>query len=413
MGCDLDAKELTRFIGALRAAFSERRVKGLLAEYAGQLGCRAVAVLGQDVYACPPLDHSWTGSISEGCHKLPGGSELEGLCRYFDTGRQEYLLWGRVNRGGVTVGELILSRGGQDFSTWEEILVEYGCALCAGLEQEGLRSAGAHRLLCSAYEGREPAEESLPRLPERGRAVVLRLEAGRGPAEGSRFLGYLIHREFGSRLCFAFAQPDGPLLAFAGEPGGEAVPGELAALLEQNGRGCTVGVSEVYPRGELCAALEEARHAASIGALLADGKKVYHYGSLGIYRLFSYPDNGWPINRMLAAMTRELNRFHPEKRAVLADTIAAFVENNFSYTKTGDQLYTHPNTIRYRVQILEKLWRYDLTNEEDKLLFRVLGKLLPLWMRYMEQLGVDIYADAPGQEPAGKIDGDKKYPVGG
>ena len=67
---------------------------------------------------------------------------------------------------------------------------------------------------------------------------------------------------------------------------------------------------------------------------------------------------------------------------VLTATLTCLVQNNFNYAKTAEKMYTHPNTIRYRISLLEDLWDTDLSKEDDRLLFGVLGKLLPLWKRY-------------------------------
>ena len=69
--------------------------------------------------------------------------------------------------------------------------------------------------------------------------------------------------------------------------------------------------------------------------------------------------------------------------------VRTFVKNNFSYQKTADELFTHVNTVRYRIHQLEELWNVDLSSTEGRLLFSVLSKLLPLWMQefYNQQSG--------------------------
>lgn len=64
-------------------------------------------------------------------------------------------------------------------------------------------------------------------------------------------------------------------------------------------------------------------------------------------------------------------------------------KTNFSYQKTADELFTHVNTVRYRIHQLEELWNVDLSSTEGRLLFSVLSKLLPLWMQefYNQQSG--------------------------
>ena len=84
-----------------------------------------------------------------------------------------------------------------------------------------------------------------------------------------------------------------------------------------------------------------------------------------------------------------LNVLDNEKKDILTLTVRTFVKNNFSYQKTADELFTHVNTVRYRIHQLEELWNVDLSSTEGRLLFSVLSKLLPLWMQefYNQQSG--------------------------
>ena len=90
---------------------------------------------------------------------------------------------------------------------------------------------------------------------------------------------------------------------------------------------------------------------------------------------------GIPVNRILEQMTDKLMEYPKEKRDALSDTMCCFVQNHFNYQKTADAMYAHVNTIRYRISLMENLWGCDLQREEDRLLFEVVSRLLPLWMK--------------------------------
>lgn len=94
---------------------------------------------------------------------------------------------------------------------------------------------------------------------------------------------------------------------------------------------------------------------------------------------------------MLGEMDVMLNDLDNEKKDVLTLTVRTFVKNNFSYQKTADELFTHVNTVRYRIHQLEELWNADLSSTEGRLLFSVLAKLLPLWMQ-------EFYNPKPDEE---------------
>ena len=96
------------------------------------------------------------------------------------------------------------------------------------------------------------------------------------------------------------------------------------------------------------------------------GERICYYHDLGIYRLLNYPENSWPINQMLGEMDELLNQMDEEKRDVLAMTIRTFVKCRFHYQKTADKLYTHVNTIRYRIKLIEDLWDVDLSSDRGE-----------------------------------------------
>ena len=49
-------------------------------------------------------------------------------------------------------------------------------------------------------------------------------------------------------------------------------------------------------------------------------------------------------------------------------------------------MYTHVNTVRYRIKLIEDLWDADLSSDEGRLLFSVLAKLLPSDLRSRSEI---------------------------
>ena len=142
-----------------------------------------------------------------------------------------------------------------------------------------------------------------------------------------------------------------------------------------------MGISGRYRASEMDQALGEARHAAEVGNLTDTDRRVFFHSELGIFRILEYPKPGSPVNRILEQMTDKLMEYPKEKRDALSDTMCCFVQNHFNFQKTADAMYAHVNTIRYRISLMENLWGCDLQREEDRLLFEVVSRLLPLWMK--------------------------------
>jgi DNA-binding PucR family transcriptional regulator len=49
----------------------------------------------------------------------------------------------------------------------------------------------------------------------------------------------------------------------------------------------------------------------------------------------------------------------------LYPTLSVYLENNGNITVTAEKLFIHPNTLRYRINKIEKLLKTDLSNFES------------------------------------------------
>ena len=61
----------------------------------------------------------------------------------------------------------------------------------------------------------------------------------------------------------------------------------------------------------------------------------------------------------------------------LIKTLRVFFHYRFNYRRTGQELYIHPSTVRYRLKVVEKLCGISLDNYDDVLNLQVALQLLP------------------------------------
>lgn len=380
-------KPYERVLEDLQHRFYTRGTAALLNELSYWTGCQAALIVGQDTFVWPPapvLDEAvfypayW--------HKEPLKSPLSHVSLYKSSRSERRLLQAELYKNMLPFGVLCLigeGGGGEHGSSFEpvdSILLNYAAILCTGIDDYKRRSRRIESAIERLCKGEMPDQAEMELFPPSGYALVL-LDREGDLKEGKQdYLAYLLHHYFPQKLCYSFAA-DGSLRLFVSPDDIEQFGRKLLSILDGAGRHYRAGVSRCYGISQAVTAFSEAGNAAHIAQMLEYEERLCHYHDLGIYRLLNYPENSWPVNQMLGEMDELLNQMDEEKRDTLAMTVRVFVKCGFSYQKTADRLYTHVNTVRYRIKLIEDLWDVDLSSDEGRLLFGVLAKLLPLWMK--------------------------------
>lgn len=141
---------------------------------------------------------------------------------------------------------------------------------------------------------------------------------------------------------------------------------ELAAVLSP-GRHYegVVGVSRIVPDGlsGLDAAYTQAWEAVRVGRMLEDIGTVSRFDDLGLYRLLSWVPDSEELRSFLTDTLGELAR--PEGDAELDElrrTLIVLLDTNLNVAETARQMHFHYNTLRYRVNKLERMLGPFTTN---------------------------------------------------
>ena len=173
-------------------------------------------------------------------------------------------------------------------------------------------------------------------------------------------------RRLGPRAFFD-SRPD-RVRALAPLPTGKAEAVErLRAACEPLGRdeGLVVGLSEV-DRGAASARrrMREAADAARIGgSLVADGGAV-SYEQLGAYRYLVHLELDEAPRDRYRQSVEELIEYDRRRGSRLVETLERFLADRGSITASARALYVHPNTVRQRLERIERVGELDLPNED-------------------------------------------------
>ena len=144
---------------------------------------------------------------------------------------------------------------------------------------------------------------------------------------------------------------------------------ELRSVVDELARdeGLNVGVSDV-DRGAASARrrLREAADAASIArSLAADGGAV-SYEQLGAYRYLVHLELDETPHDRYGQAVNELIEYDARRKAQLVETLERYLGTRCSVAASARELFIHPNTVRQRLERIERVTGLEL-GEEDLL----------------------------------------------
>jgi GAF domain-containing protein len=155
---------------------------------------------------------------------------------------------------------------------------------------------------------------------------------------------------------------------------------DLHTKLDELGaaEGVHIGVSEPRTGADHGSrGLREASDAARVVGALAPRGGAFSYSDLGAYRyLVHLPLSELPDDRHFAAVAVLLD-YDRRRKASLVETLEEYLHNRGSAATTARNLYVHPNTLRQRLDRIQKITGLDL-EAEDLLALELAIKLVRL-----------------------------------
>ncbi|MEG3067714.1 MAG: PucR family transcriptional regulator ligand-binding domain-containing protein [Syntrophaceticus schinkii] len=297
-----------------------------------------------------------------------------------------------IREQGQPQGSIILFKGNRDFVRDDYILLDSAVSACA-MEIKKIRSLICERrkfrtsFLKSFFAGKifwkeafVQAKELNYDLPEEGITVIVSLgddAVNTMDEQKMNVIDGIVTRCLGTKNIFGFLD-NNMVIYLPHKEQHISLLNKLYVEISKNFPDCEVvmGISRPAVFSDVSKSYEEAKSAIHIGTCLNLDTKIYLFGNLGFYRLLKLPDI---YEEMVKYYMDYLKPLQDQKNSIdLINTLSYFIENNYNYRKTAEQLYVHPNTIRYRISLIEKICRINLKYAYDRLNMELALKILPL-----------------------------------
>lgn len=126
---------------------------------------------------------------------------------------------------------------------------------------------------------------------------------------------------------------------------------------------------------ELYKSYEDAKKSITLGRLF-NKKAIIHFDDLGIYRLLYYENLKPELIRFYNETIKPLVDYDKKKDTELVKTLESYFDNGGNLKRISQELFTHYNTILYRIQRIEEITDLSLQNPQDRLNLEIALKIM-------------------------------------
>ena len=99
--------------------------------------------------------------------------------------------------------------------------------------------------------------------------------------------------------------------------------------------------------------------------------QILDYSQLGLYQLFSSLNHTDVLEQFAESQLGSLITYDDANHSQLVETLYSYLQNNCNLLHTADALYTHRNTIKYRLARIEEITHSNLEDASVQLNFHV------------------------------------------
>ncbi len=160
----------------------------------------------------------------------------------------------------------------------------------------------------------------------------------------------------------------------------ETVTEMVKYLIEYTNLGANinVGVGRVNDDiGMISRSYEDAREALKI-AQLSDTAQVIFFDNLGFYKILSEKSRN-ELEQFVKELLQPVFEYDCSKNGDLIKTLETYYETNRNLKMTSTKLFTHYNTVLYRIKKIEELTGISLGNPDDALNLEIAINILKLF----------------------------------
>lgn len=139
-----------------------------------------------------------------------------------------------------------------------------------------------------------------------------------------------------------------------------------------------VGIGRIYEGLQnVYKSYVDAHKAISTGRIL-DEKPIVNFEDLGIYKILNQNQIGEELEKFYNTTVKTLVDYDEKKSTELVKTLEAYFEHNGNLKKMSDALFTHYNTILYRVQRINEITGMGLEDPNHRLNLEIALKIKKL-----------------------------------
>lgn len=148
---------------------------------------------------------------------------------------------------------------------------------------------------------------------------------------------------------------------------------EIVKKMEEIDEEFRIGIGGIHKLTDINKSIEE----ANIALTALNGKeiKVSYYNDLGIYKILLNKATKEETIKFYKETIQKLEEYDERKSTDLVKTLNSYFDNNGNIKKISDSMYTHYNTIVYRLNRIQEITNLNLDNRDDRLRLEIALKI--------------------------------------